>query len=531
MFFLTESFNNFLFSVVLAGLLLFQIVRNPTKPFTIVSIVIAGLMLLSMRIPVIQFNNQLNVDESQMVSNLRLFKIDPIYWKSIDGGTIGPLAYYIALGATYFFDPIDFTSLRCLGFFCLVFNLVLFYKIALKTTEAFAAKLSTFLLLCFFTFLTHPDFLHYSSEQLPVLLINISLYLQLVTWGEASTKKGVLFFIGFLLAMIPFVKIQAIPICGIIGLFQLIHFYRNWRSHGRANFIFFCSGIISYFILFIAIAAHFQVLNDWWTYYIEDNIIYTGTNKTPYGLFKIIKLLGKSFDFFALFLVGCSAFLLAKLLNRKGSTPFYFYLFVLLFLSGLFAAVITRNNFPHYLYLIVFPIGLIFAYSVHSIPESQRRFSYMPLIITLIWIVGKESLGDQFSNHLAHMKRDKNLAMSPVGTYLQHIAKPGDRMSVWGWQGSLYIEANILQASSENQTIHCMQPSELKDEHIQRYLRNLESNKARIIVDASQDDPLFLTSIEKVPEVNRYIQRNYSLDTTIARNRIFIRRLLPKSNH
>lgn len=529
MFFLTESFNNYLFSIVLAGVLLFQIIRNPTKPFTIASIVIAGLMLLSMRIPVIQFNNQLNVDESQMVSNLRVFKIDPIYWKSIDGGTVGPLAYYIALGATYFFDPINFTSLRCLGFFCLVFNLVLYYKIALKTTGIFAAKLSTFLLLCFFTFLTHPDFLHYSSEQLPVLLINISLYLQLVTWGGASAKKGVLFFIGFLLAMIPFVKIQAIPICGIIGLFQLIPFYRNWSSQGRVNFMIFCSGIITYFILFIAIAAYFQVLDDYWTYYIEDNLIYTGTNKTPYGLVKLIKLLGKSFDFFALFLSGGLAFLFALLLNRKGLSQLYLYLFVLLFLSGLFAAVITRNNFPHYLYLIVFPIGLVFAYSVHAIPNSHRKYSYIPLAIMLTWVVGKESFGNQVSNHLVHMKRDKNLAMSPVGTYLHRIAKTGDRMSVWGWQGSLYIEADVLQASSENQTIHCMQPSELMGEHIQRYLRNLESNKARIIVDASQDDPLYLTPIEKIPAVSQYIQRNYTLDTTIAENRIFIRRLLPES--
>jgi hypothetical protein len=290
------------------------------------------------------------------------------------------------------------------------------------------------------------------------------------------------------------------------------------------NLIIFSTGIISFCVLFIAIAAYFQVLNECWTYYIEDNIIYTGTNKTPYGFIKLIKLLGKSFDFFALFLSGSFAFLSAMLLNRKGLNQAYFYLFAFLFLSGLFAAVITRNNFPHYLYLIVFPIGLLFAYSVQVIPESHRNYKYMPIIIMLVLIVGKEAYGNQVSSHLLHMKRDKNLAMSQVGTYLHKIAKPGDRMSVWGWQGALYVEADILQASSENQTIHCMQPSELMGEHINRYLHDLEGNKARIIVDASQDDPGYLIPIEKVPEVNQYVHQNYVLDTTIAQNRIFIRR-------
>ena len=523
MLFLAENFNNYLFSLVLAGLLLFQLIRNPNKHFTWIHVALAALMLLAMRLPVICFNNQLNVDESQMVANLRVFRLDPIYWKSIDGGTIGPVAYYIAWLATYFFEPLDFTSIRWLGFVCLVFNLILFYQIAKKTTGVIAANFSTFLLVCFFSFLSHPDFLHYSSEQLPVLLINLTIYLQVLEWRK-STRRIQQLLIGFIIGLIPYVKIQAIPICGIMAIFQLIQLYTKDPHDRVKNIGFLFIGLISFTGIFILWANYVSVLDDFWIYYIEDNLLYTAKNKTPYGIVKFVKFMGKSFDFFALLVGGGLLFILAAITNFKAFRRNDFAYFSLLFFSGLFAATITRNNFPHYLYLVIFPIGFVFAFSLTALAGPYEKYRFVPIIILVGWfVVGDLSL-HQISTHLDRMKRETKLSMSPVGNYLHQISKSGDRMSVWGWQGKLYLEADILQASTENHTLHCMQPSMLKNTHIKRYLEDLERSKARILVDASQDDPGYLATLEKVPEIDQYVKAHYTLDTTISNNRIFIRR-------
>lgn len=524
MLFLSENFNNYLFSMVLAGLLLFLILRNPDKPFSWVSFSLAGLMLLSMRLPVIYFNNQLNVDESQMVANLRLFRLEPIYWQSIDGGTIGPFAYYIAWIATFFEEQIDYQSIRWLGFACLVFSLILFYRIVIKTTSTLAANFALFLLICFFTFLTHPDFLHYSSEQLPILLTNLTIYWQVIEWKKSKLDVKKQFLIGFLIALIPWVKIQTIPICGIMALFQLLHLSRRAREERTKAICLFFTGIFSFVLVFILWANCYSVLDDFWIYYIEDNVIYTGKNKIPYGLIKFIKFLGKSFDFFALLLGGGFMITLAILTNLKGLRRFEFGYFSLLFISGLFAATVTRNNFPHYLYLVIFPLGYLFAFSINVVSQNFQKYHLLSLAILMGWFWMKEIYFHENTQHLQRMKHEKTLAISPVGNYIQRISKANDRISIWGWQGKLYIESNRLQASAENHTLHCMQPSELKIKHIQRYLGDLERNKAQMLVDASQDDPGYLSPIEKVPEVHAYVKANYQLDTTIANNRIFIRK-------
>jgi hypothetical protein len=63
----------------------------PTKAYLALSM----LLLLVMRLPVIVFNRELNPDESQMLSHAITLFQDPVYWRSVDGTTIGPLDNYL----------------------------------------------------------------------------------------------------------------------------------------------------------------------------------------------------------------------------------------------------------------------------------------------------------------------------------------------------------------------------------------------------------------------------------------------------
>ena len=114
MILLQPEFNNFYLSLLLAIALVILCYKRPNTSIYL----FAGLgllMLFCMRLPVLMYNNQLNVDESQMVSNLRALAKNPIYWQSADGGTVGPATYYSALVVTLFQESIDYRSTNIRG--------------------------------------------------------------------------------------------------------------------------------------------------------------------------------------------------------------------------------------------------------------------------------------------------------------------------------------------------------------------------------------------------------------------------------
>ena len=520
MILLQPEFNNFYLSLLLAIALVILCYKRPNTSIYL----FAGLgllMLFCMRLPVLMYNNQLNVDESQMVSNLRALAKNPIYWQSADGGTVGPATYYSALVVTLFQESIDFRSIRLVGFILLICNLLLFYKTSCLLFGKKAALQASVYVAIFFTFVIHPDFLHYSSEQFPIFLLNIAIYIQAIMYVNKKSHGLYYFFLGLIVGIIPFAKLQAIPLIAVMAVFQLFQLrQKTWPQSLMGGIV----GVATFPLLLLVFLNYFNLLEDFWTYYIEDNIIYTGTNKRAYGIINVVKLLGKSFDFFFYWIgiIGVSM-LIGKRKMQWLSNPIFIFIFGLL-VAGLYAAVVTKNNFPHYLHFLVFPLGLLFAQALSSQSEKNTRIVLLPFILFLGWTLVEEAYMSKISAHLKLMKTNAALSISPVSNYIKSRAKEGDKMSVWGWQGKLYVEADVLQAVAENQTLHCMQESVLKQNHIHRYLQDLERSQARFVIDATQDDPGYLAPIEKVAAVNNYVLKNYTLDTTISNNRIFIRK-------
>lgn len=77
-------------------------------------------LLLWMRLPVLVFNQEIDPDESQMLAHALTLRYDPIYWKFVDGQTIGPLDSYFLLLPSWFGFDLDYTSARIMGLICIL---------------------------------------------------------------------------------------------------------------------------------------------------------------------------------------------------------------------------------------------------------------------------------------------------------------------------------------------------------------------------------------------------------------------------
>lgn len=94
--------------------------------------VLSILFLFWLRFPFIVFNQELNPDESQMITHAMTLRSDHIYWKFVDGHTIGPLSSYLLILPTFLGLAFDYTSARLTAYFLMLGSLFFFYKICVN---------------------------------------------------------------------------------------------------------------------------------------------------------------------------------------------------------------------------------------------------------------------------------------------------------------------------------------------------------------------------------------------------------------
>ena len=230
------SFDNsppvyWLIGYLLAGGVIFA---SQYKPLSNRAYLVSGILLLAfMRLPVIVFNRELNQDESQMLSHAITLLQDPVYWRSVDGTTIGPLDNYLLVLPKLLGFQINYSSGRFMGLLC-VAGAWLFLFSALKNWFgiSIARRLSVVPLL-FVAFTQEIDFVHYSSEQLPVLLLAFCVWqLSRLDPKTAPVPSG-LYLLGLAAGAVPFGKLQAVPIVAVIILSAFWVLFRRFQRYGE----------------------------------------------------------------------------------------------------------------------------------------------------------------------------------------------------------------------------------------------------------------------------------------------------------
>lgn len=234
------------------------------------------LLLFYFRLPAIVFNEMLNPDENLFIVGAMTLAESPLYWESVDGCTSGPFNFYIITAFCEIFgQPYDYISARIVGILLLMGS-CLFSFLTLKILfSSHTALLSLFPATAYLGLTRHWDFVNFSSEQLPIFLMSIMLYLfARIYTNKTNIKKMDVFVYGFIAGGIIFTKLQAIPIAFCLTLSGYWLIYEKRKNDFLKNTIIFTiSGCITSFVL-VLIGYYYHFLDKIWVFYFKNNLSY-----------------------------------------------------------------------------------------------------------------------------------------------------------------------------------------------------------------------------------------------------------------
>lgn len=480
------------------------------------------------RLPTILYNRELNADESQVISHAITLLQDPVYWRSVDGTTIGPLNNYLLVLPGLIGLPIDYISSRFLGLLCIIGALIFFAKTVQELYGERVARLATLFPVLLLSFTYHPDFLHYSSEQLPLLFLAATLYCLVKLYASKGLNSTYAYGVGFFAGLVPFAKLQAVPPALILafgGMWLCVEsakWYRQYRSLttlvlGGVTFPF----LVLLFILFNGL------WKDFIDFYITGNAIYAGGNNVlsiPTTFNNLLKL-SEDFQVYAVILLIILIITGFLLRDRQPKSPFILGLSLLYLLASLYAITKSENAFVHYLNLGIYP--LVFCV-VHFIsPISERLVRYGALVLLIYFGVNDVTATPKFAEAKTRMSA-RGLYQSPVvEEALKYSHSPSDQMVVWGWQCRYYVEANRPQGTAENHSERSIFEHPLRAQYRERYIKDMQRNQPLIFIDAVGKNSLWVQDTatqgyESFPELKVFIENNYEYKGTIDGDRLFI---------
>ena len=484
--------------------------KTPHLVFVILSI----LLFIVCRLPVIVFNRELNPDESQMISHAITLLQDPVYWRSVDGTTIGPLDnYFISIPGLLGFT-LDYTATRFMGVLANCISLVFLFLCIKNWASDLTARVFFLLPLLYLAFTQEVDFVHYSSEQVPLLLVAICLWLlsEISTSVNISNKHA--FLLGFVAGLVPFAKLQFVPPALVIGVSAAWFLWVHYKKEGAIKpFLFLLFGAVLFPVIVTVWTISFQVFNDFVDFYLLGNVIYAnGNNKSQIDqLFTIVNL---SPDFKAYLAVIFLAIVVSfgSFFDTKRMGLAVKLTIALVLLASAYAVTKSGNDFVHYLNLLLFPTLLLA--TIGSV-NAKSWVIVLPVLL-LGWFVANDIIGYKERHQLNQFDSvgARKLGESPVVAELKKYSVPKDYLVVWGWQCTYYVEAQLAQGTAENHSERSIFNHEMREEYRQRYIEDIHRTKPAIILDAvgknsSWVQDIATQSISCFPALSEYVESNY----------------------
>ena len=538
---------------------------------------LALLLLTFMRLPTLFYNQELNPDESQLITQAITLLRDPVYGRSVDGTSIGPINSYLLLLPHFVGLPIDYVAARLVGLLLIGSSLLLFFRSLLCLTSPVVSRLTLLPALAFFGWTAHNDFLHFSSELSSLVIITACFLLMVKLLQEKIPANTNLALLGLLAGLTPYCKLQALPVVGMMLITLTISLLVRYRAAAVQWLAVAGVAFVVPTALVFGLGYVFGVDRYFVDYYFVGNLstysqIYANVPLVQAGfgakLLRFPFFLARHTDFLLFILVNC-LLVLALVLSMgwravRHMQPSWTTLLVGLTAAGAFWATITPGTeFGHHLLLLVFPLGWVMALGLQLVwqwqPDRQMAIRLAGLVglLLLVEVLLTDNLLLSYSGHLARTLQHKpetpadvqlrqdpmawlltrnaplfsfphraQLRLSPVSRAVGHYADSSDRMAVWGWNCQFYVETQLAQGISENHTQRSAIPNNMQQQYLNRYARELRQNRPAVFLDAVGNASFMLNNSsyrhENFPAIDQVIRQHYRYVLTVDNVRIYV---------
>src|SRR5258708_1356762 len=224
-----------LFVSVLVRLFLVVQVQTAGKRGPVDAVFWAGVavVLSAWRWPFLLAAGHFNPDESQLIAGAITLKRDWVFWRSVDGATAGPLDFFALWPLHFLGVPLDFFGARLTALVLIWGTIVACYQTLKVFYKPEVAALACLPMLVIYAFVTQGDFLHYSTETLPIFLVAWAWYFILSAKADRRQENQVSvkwFWAGLCLGCLPWAKLQGAPIAEAVFVLALFLFFRLRQS-------------------------------------------------------------------------------------------------------------------------------------------------------------------------------------------------------------------------------------------------------------------------------------------------------------
>jgi hypothetical protein len=522
-------------TVALLGITLFQTLRPRGRLASAPAF--CGVLLLSLfaiRLPTL-FPTLYNPDEAQMVAGARRLFVDPVFWRSVDGTTGGPLLYYALALLRLAGLPLNFATARIANLLCVWGMIVFLYMAARLLMPEWAARMSILPLHLAAMQIRFHEFLQYSSESLPNALIALSVWLSFRCYAADRAKypgkPRWWFLLGVSLALFPIAKLQATPMAAFLGAAAVAIWLkrdsRQWQSAG-----WLLAGGASVLAALIVLFACFGLYGDFYQSYWINNLLYARQPELAWTPALLLKFFFLTEDMRRI-LVWPVVFIVLVVLHqawqRKWRPSPAGILAMGLFLASLYAIMQPGRPFHHYLLFLLVPVFLGVVAAFRAELSSGFRPAVLGavfLFVTVVVPVFQQSDAEAVLTAFAALPE---VQTTPEEKRLAEIANPGDLVAVWGWYPELYVLTGTVPATREAQTQRQIEDGPQRAYYRKRFLDDMRRTPPKVFVDAvAPSRPRFRDrdkeGSDAVPELREYLSSQFELAGQVNDVRFYVRR-------
>jgi hypothetical protein len=484
--------------------------------------------LLAFRWPLLWVPHQQNPDESQLIAGAITLRYDPVFWRSVDGVTAGPLDFYPLLPAAWADGVNSYAVARLIGLVTIFLTILCAGEALALVVGVATARVVVLPALAFHALTTHPDFIHYSTELMPSLLLAAAGWLIVRQTPQPTTLR--LWLIGFILGATPWAKPQAMPLAGLLWLFIAV---QTLRSEKKLSPLPLIVGAFLPALACFGLAAGTGQLEHLVTPFFLNNFFYVSFNAGYFSWRETTALQWQNAltdGYLGLWLFGALAFAplaLARLLNASTAQRRTAVIATLIFVAGVICALGPRRPTPHHLHFLMLPLiwatGAVLALALRN--SASRRwgaglFLCCTLVPQLAWRAHREDA-------TAIQGLAASPAQSQLTALIRRLSEPGERLAIWGWRSSLYVESNRPQATRQAHSETQIYPGPLQPYFLRRYFEDFQAANPPVFVDAVGPGNFAFDDLrrahESFPPLHAAIAARYTYVVTLGGARLYAR--------
>ena len=503
-------------------------------------LVILGLLFAG-RWPTLFVAKELNTDESALIAGAITLRHDPMFWRSVDGATAGPLDFYALLPVGWIHGTDDYFAARLTALCLIAAALTFAHQTIALAFGKHVARIAGFSTVCFESLTQHGDLLDYGSELVPICLVAAAFFLGARRFVANSHWRWSLVG-GAILGVVPFAKLQAAPLAALIGAGWIAGELWRRRQHSpdwRQNLTALCVGagmpaLVAAVALTFSGQWHAAVVS-----YFSNNITYVMI--IPCRFEEVIGyffLAGFSDNDLPIhWLGGASAWLFLSLPLARNAARFDRLLgaaAIALCGASLLCIFLPFRPFVHYWQLLVVPLtlvlGAITGLTVTALEKQPFHFRCAVLCAALfcttgglLYAIGK--MPNRFVGQLAWYQTHPQGAVAQV---IGEYASPGEALGVWGNLTCCYVETGMRQATRDAHSEWEILAGPRQGYFRQRYLADIRLSAPPVFVDTVGPGNLRYQDRRQAhdsafPELAAYVREHYTLVAEVTGDRIYVR--------